>query len=121
MGIGERFEFEKTGRIEPENQAKLNRFWVSWVDSPEDYRPLTFPPNKAILGWWCSGEDLDGNANICALVQARHEADARDAILQEWPEALERGDWRFFERVEDNWIPGDRFPLSDWMRERVEK
>ena len=96
----------------------MSKFWISWVQPVDDHRPLTYPPNKAVLGWWCSGECDDG-AVLCALVVARHDADARDAILKDWPEALEAGDWRFFEECDQAWVPGDRFPLSDWMKKRL--
>ena len=98
----------------------MARFWISWVQDTEDHRPLAYPPNKSVLGWWCSGYDAYDRPVICAAVEARQEADARDAILKEWPEALNAGDWRFFERRQDDFAPGDRFPLSDWMRERFQ-
>jgi hypothetical protein len=97
----------------------VKRFWISWVQDTDDHRPLTFPPNKAVLGWWCSGETASGAAIICALVVARHEAAARDAIIKDWPEALEHSDWRFFDCVGNSWELSDRFPLSDWMKERM--
>jgi len=28
-------------------------------------------------------------------------------------------DWRFFEERAPDWMPGDRFPLSDWSKERI--
>ena len=48
----------------------MKRFWMSWYDAEEDYRPLHDPPSEAILGWWCSGEHADGRATLVALVQA---------------------------------------------------
>lgn len=57
---------------------------------------------------------------LCAVVDARHEADARDAILKEWPEALEQCDWRFFDRRPLDWRPNDRFPIDGWMSERFD-
>lgn len=28
------------------------RFWLSWHQPTEDYRPLTDPPVEGVLGWW---------------------------------------------------------------------
>ena len=119
---------EETRQSTPVNAVVMQRFWVSWVQPGEDHRPLGYPPNDQILGWWCSGYDSEDNAMLCACVvgegetvgdQMRH---ATAAIEKEWPEATaaeqnENG-WRFFEQREANWQPNDRFPLSDWMGER---
>lgn len=104
------------------------RYWVSWIQPTEDCRPLGYPPNDQVLGWWCSGYDGCGNAVLCACVrgegatlddQMRH---VTSAIETEWPEATsseenENG-WRFFEKREADFQPSDRFPLSDWMEDR---
>ena len=92
------------------------RFWLSWVQPTEDYRPLTYPPNAAILGWWCSGYDNGDRATLGALVEARSERDAKRAVHQDWPEAT---GWRFVEERPSDWLPGDRFPLDPWMQERL--
>lgn len=44
-----------------------NRWWLSWVQTTEDVRPLTDPPNENILGWWCSGYDAEDS--IAARIQ----------------------------------------------------
>lgn len=96
----------------------MNRYWVSWLQTTEDYRPLTFPPNGRVLGWWCSGyRSSDDAATICALVAAETEDDAKAVILKDWPEADE---WRFCDEVEPDWDPnkGGRFPPSEWSVER---
>lgn len=106
----------------------MQKFWVSWVQPSDDYRPLGYPPINQILGWWCSGYNSDENAILCACVigegetiddQTRH---AIAAIEREWPEAVSakenKNGWRFFEPREADWQPSDRFPLSDWMIER---
>jgi len=99
------------------------RYWVSWIQKTEDYRPLTFPPNRRILGWWCSGYDYEGDneyATICTLIEADCIAEATASVLIDWPESIESGDdFRFFEEKSDDWLPGDRFPFSDWMNERL--
>lgn len=95
----------------------MARFWVSWNQPTEDYRPLNFPPNQKVLGYWCSGFSADDSATLCALVDAEHESDAMAAIQADWPEAAAHL-WRFIEPRTADWLPGDRFPLSDWMRER---
>lgn len=95
----------------------MTRFWMSWIVSEEDYRPLTFPPNAAILGWWCSGYDTDDHSILCGLVEAKNEAAARKAVLRDWPGIS----WRFVEPKDTNHIiQSDRFPLSDWMKERMQ-
>jgi hypothetical protein len=103
----EQFEVEKR-RQNPLFQ------WISWHQPTEDHRPLTYPPNKAIMGWWCSGYS-GRDAIICALVDASDEPTAQAAVLKDWPEA-ER--WRFCE-ARDNTNLGDRFPLKAWMLERM--
>lgn len=94
------------------------RYWVSWVQETKDYRPVDYPPNRKILGWWCSGSDSDEHAILCAVVEAKSMPEARDAVYIDWPEATENTDWRFFEEKPVDFIPGDRFPLSDWMESR---
>lgn len=93
------------------------RFWCSWHQPGADNRPLTYPPNAAIVGWWCSGERGDGESTLCAVVDVDQEADVEPAVLQDWPEAHE---WRFIEAKDDKWLPSSgRFPLSDWMKARA--
>lgn len=107
----------------------MKRFWISWYQPTEDYRPLTDPPNAAILGWWCSGygesaeiRKLWGltprqtSATLCALVNADSRESAENAVHIDWPEATE---WRFCYERECDFLPGDRFPLSDWVRDRL--
>jgi len=93
----------------------LIRFWISWWQPGEDYRPLTFPPNNHILGWWRSGERGEGESSLCAAVSAKDEDAAKRYVLKDWPEAT---DWRFCNVVASDYVPGDRFPLSDWMKPR---
>lgn len=92
------------------------RFWLSWHQPGEDFRPLAYPPNAAILGWWLSGRDANDVATLCALVTAEDETAAKQAVRIDWPEA-ER--WRFCNQVADDFLPGDRFPLKPWMKERA--
>lgn len=98
----------------------MNNYWISWYQPTEDYRPLTYPPNKSVIGWWCSGyRDLDDAATLCAWVRAENEEEAIKTILKDWPEAEE---WRFNEKRGDDWEgPGDRFTLPDWAKERVKE
>lgn len=92
------------------------RFWISWFQPTKDHRPLTFPPNEAIAGWWCSGYNSVDHATICAAVDAESEDDAHEAIKKDWPEAT---GWRFCEQVESEFRPNDRFPPSPWMVPRL--
>ena len=96
----------------------MKRFWISWYQPTEDYRPLADPPNAAVLGWWCSGYRCsDEAATLCALVAAEDERRAEAAVKVDWPEAEE---WRFCEERADDWRPTDRFPIeSEWARERI--
>lgn len=99
-----------------ENKATIHRFWVSWVQPTKDYRPVNFPPNPKVLGWWCSGY-RDEQAIIVALIEAEDEKTAEQVIKKDWPEWSV---WRFiYERDSDYQPPGDRFPLSEWMRQRI--
>ncbi len=97
----------------------VQRYWMSWLQPTEDYRPLTYPPHKGILGWWCSGYSDDG-ATLCAVVEAVDFTGVEAAIFKDWPEAFVGPDgWRFSEEIEGmDWRPSDRFPLEPWMVER---
>lgn len=88
-------------------------FWISWVQPTDDYRPMSFPPNDSVMGWWCSGSAENG-ATLCAMVKSDSEQNAQEAIRKDWPEAQE---WRFCEPKTDLEL-GDRFPLNDWMKPR---
>ena len=89
-------------------------FWISWYQPTDDERPLTYPPNKEVLGWWCTGFSEDDGHTICAIVEADTEDQAEDVVLQDWPEAEK---WRFCNEMKSPEV-GDRFPISDWMRMR---
>lgn len=90
-----------------------NRYWVSWYQPTEDYRPLTHPPSK-LLGWWCSGYNCeDDKAIIVVLLDADDEKQAKEILKEYWPETKNIA-WRFFSIKENNFIPNNRFPLSEW-------
>lgn len=68
----------------------MNRWWLSWYQPGPDYRPLTYPPNEQILGWWCTGQggpvagsDVD-LFTLCALVEAKTEAAAWKAVRKDF-------------------------------------
>lgn len=93
----------------------MNKYkWISWHQPTGDYRPLSHPPAEALKAWWCSGTRGDGVAVLVAAVAASSKAEAEAVVLKEWPEAT---DWRFCEDRRDL-VFGDRFPVSDWMRDR---
>lgn len=96
---------------------KKKRYWCSWEQPTEDYRPLTFPPNKGVLGWWNSGS-VEGYWTIVALVEARHEDEAFLIIEKDWPEIVQ---WRFIEEINKDWRPNDRFVIEkgSWIEERI--
>lgn len=97
------------------------RFWLSWEQPSEDYRPISYPPNEAILGWWCTGlvgtiKPLGSLATLSALVAAETEELAWAAVKQDWPDM---GDRRFSVERSGEWIPTDRFALQSWMISRL--
>lgn len=95
----------------------MKRFWISWVETSQDYRPLTYPPQEPIRGWWVSGQTDDG-VTICAVIDAPSELDAYFAIQKDWP--CESPDFRFADEKEPTFVPDEtRFPPSDWMVERL--
>ena len=98
----------------------MNRYWLSWWQPTKDYRPLTFPPNEQILGWWCSAEEGEYETTafaICSVVMGTDEDDAKNAVLIDWPEADR---WRFIEKMEKKDKLSDRFPITeDWIKERM--
>lgn len=87
--------------------------WISWYQPTDDHRPITYPPNVAILAWWCTGYSEKGST-LCALVDSQSEDDARMKLLKDWPEIEE---WRFCEDRDSKSFTS-RFPLKDWMIER---
>ena len=98
------------------------RFWLSWEehDSPGDSRPITDPPNSAILAWWESGFASDESyATMVALVRAKDERAAWAAVRKDWPTKRARV-IRFCNEVDSDWRPSDRFPLRGWALKRVE-
>lgn len=89
---------------------KTVRFWISWYQPTEDYRPVKWPLPPEIPGFWCSGYGADDAATLCAVVDAPTEASAKRIIQakRNWPETHR---WRFCEGKEPGWMPPpDRFP-----------
>lgn len=110
------FDYVDSGKPIEVVDVDLKWFWLSWWEKSHDYRPLTYPPHQPVLGWWKSGENEEA-ASIVAMVAAESEDAAWSAIDLDWP-LLECRDKRFCEQVEKGKLPSDRFPLSDWMKER---
>lgn len=96
--------------------SEYNYYWFSWVEKSEDHRPINYPPNENILGWWCSGYDCEDNATLCAMVKAKDEDDVLNYIELDWPGSKD-AEIRFCEQT-SNLDLSDRFPKSDWMIER---
>lgn len=98
----------------------MKRFWISWIQNSEDFRPLSDPPSENVLGWWCSGYDADDSAVLCAAVLAIDEDAARAVITANWESKPgEVGEWRFCEERASDWTPGNRFPITtDWAKKR---
>lgn len=93
----------------------MNRYWISWYEKSEDYRPLNFPPNNSVKGWWKSGESDDASI-LCAVVDAENEDKVWESIEIDWPGSRQI---RFCEIRKSDYKPGDRFPVSDWMKDRL--
>jgi hypothetical protein len=92
------------------------KFWLSWYQPTQDYRPLTYPPNEAIAGWWCSGFASEGHT-ICAAVVADSEEAAKAAVNADWPEAE---NWRFCEERE-KFEFNDRWQIdTEWSKPRLD-
>ncbi len=96
------------------------RFWISWYQPTEDYRPLMFPPNETILGCWCSGWRSDPGAwMMCAVVETKSIGEAFTALQVDWPEVA-TAEVRFVVTHPANWVPEQgRFPPQEWMIERL--
>ena len=91
--------------------------WISWYQPTDDHRPLTFPPNDKVLGWWCTGQrGSDGASTMVAMIDVENKGDAEQAVLKDWPEA----EWRFCED-RDHLRLSDRFPLDGWAKDRFEE
>lgn len=90
------------------------RYLASWHQPLHDYDPLDDPPNDLVLGWWKTGETTK-HAILCAVISAKSPEAAKRVVLRDWPEATL---WRFVEPKGSDFVPGDRFPLSDWMKRR---
>ena len=90
-------------------------YWISWLQPTIDYRPLAFPPNDDILGYWCT-ESTSNVFTLYAYVVAGDEEGARAKILKDWPEAK---DWRICE-PQDIVVDSDHFPLNDWTIARCQ-
>lgn len=100
-------------------ERNVKRYWVSWEQPTDDYRPLHDPPNGNICGWWCSGQTGEDNWTLCAVVDAEDSDDAERSIRKDWPEAPFQNCWRFFEEKPLGWQPSNRFPVKVWMEVRL--
>lgn len=63
----------------------------------------------------------DGATTLVIFLEADNEEKARELLgsAECWPEVAKGVEWRFFNTVEADWLPNDRFPLSDWAKERL--
>ncbi len=102
-------------------------YWCSWNQPTEDHRPVKFPPNEQILGWWCSGYAMDNNGDftastLCAWVKAKDEDDVLKGVSKDWPEITSMSQFRFCDEKE-KYEPCDRFPIEPykWMKERFKE
>lgn len=93
-----------------------NRCWISWYTDQEDHRPIHYPPNEKVLGYWCTGHEGDYSI-LCALVKATTREAALSVLEIDWPE-IAREEIRFCNFHGSDFTLSDRFPLSDWMVDR---
>ena len=106
----------------------MKRYWISWAQLSDDYRPLQDPPMpENIKAWWCSGHTQNA-ALLCAIVEAESEKAAQHAVKMAWDSGKSEvgglqsdiGGFRFIEERENDWLPGDRFPITkDWEKQRL--
>lgn len=103
-------------------------YWISW------YTPKELGGFNLKYPWWVTGHRLDPNDSVlekadvsvtptvCAAVQAKNEAGARDIIKKSYDKEPVDLEWRFCEERPDDWIPfNERFPKSGWMTWPPEK
>jgi hypothetical protein len=114
VDIPDRFEGRRVRIVMPlVPPTKIKRYWISWrepLDETEDYRPLKWPLPEAIPAYWCSGYG-DDFATLCAVVDARSEAEAMNIVGQHW----QPSGWRFVEERSPEWRPSsDRFPWPEY-------
>lgn len=99
------------------------RAWMSWCENAVDYRPLTYPPRREVLGWWCTGYNADDMPTIVAMIECDDLNDAAEIVYSEWPMAdewVEEHGWRFAALEPDTFVPpSDRFVIADWMVDRI--
>jgi hypothetical protein len=81
----------------------MNKYWIRWTQSTEDYRPLIDE-----FEYWCSGYDSFDQPILCCLIEAETEEKAIELISHGWP-ADERSAFSIDEKPMD-WEPSDRFP-----------
>jgi len=87
------------------------RYWISWYQAGDDYRPLSWPPPPHFIGYWCSGYS-DDSATLCLWIEQTSEAAAWADVEQHWSPGV--GKRRFSNVCEPDFVPGDRFPRCEW-------
>lgn len=92
----------------------MSLYWISWYQPTKDFRPMSYPPNKNILGWWKTGESHLRESILVAMVNAISVNDAKKIIRKDWPEVTT---WQFIDEKTSLDL-SDRFPLTEWMTER---
>ena len=99
------------------------RFWISWYQAGEDYRPAKWPLPPEIAAYWCTGGS-DAASTLCAIVDAPDEAAAKTLIVDCWGGGLVGlmdwdSAWRFCNEREPGWKPeSSRFPWPEWAKGR---
>lgn len=86
------------------------RYWTRFHSPGGDPRPVKVP---APCQWWCSGYG-ENDSTICAVVLLPSEKTPDDVCpweaLKEWWPDLKPS---FCALVDDDWVPGDRFPHKE--------
>jgi hypothetical protein len=85
----------------------MTRYWISWYEPSEDPRPAR--DWQTAPDWWCTGQRMDGASTICAVVDAKTEAQAKKIVRKHW----DPSEWRFCNVQASDWAPpADRFPCA---------
>lgn len=93
-------------------------FWVSWEEYSSSDPKNT--PNQRIIAYWCSGYGTN-YSTIVAWVHASSLDEVVAAVNKGWPSEKDRR-WRFIRPCSPPFAPpgGDRFPLPDWSKKRLQ-
>ena len=98
------------------SDVRLKKWWIGW-EEPKDMQGKRTKQSRSMS--WSTGLTGYGARTMCALVWAKNELEAERKVSYSYQGMPEPGQmtWRFVERRQPNWLPGDRFPDAE-RRER---